>query len=102
MQYGSSPGSPRAGMVVVKLHLFGCRSLKEKRSRMRRIVKDIHDLNFSAAEVGQQDVCERATLACALVGSDWVEVERRLGRIPTMLYRSDLVQVMDSWIERLI
>ncbi len=95
-------GSPRLGMVVVELRLFACRSLKEKRSRMRRIIKEIHDLNFSAAEVGQQDVWERAVLACALVGSDWVEVERRLRDIPRMLYRGDLAEVIDIRTERLI
>ena len=53
------------------LHLPACHSLKEKRSVLKPLTSAMRrTLNVSVAETGQQDLWQRAEIACAAVGSD--------------------------------
>jgi uncharacterized protein YlxP (DUF503 family) len=70
------------GMLTLHLHIPGCTSLKEKRSRLKPLVARLHrEFNISVAEVGQQDSWQNAILACALVGNESGHVERSLQKI---------------------
>ena len=52
------------------LHLPACHSLKEKRSVLKPLTTGLRrSLNVSVAETGQQDLWQRAEIACAVVGS---------------------------------
>jgi len=90
------------GILTLELRLFACDSLKRKRSVIKRIINDLHDECFSAAEVGNQDSLSRATLACVRVGENWVYVERRLTRVLSKFDRHGEVELIDSYMERLI
>ena len=66
----------------VTLFVAGSHSLKEKRAVLRR-VKDLvqQKFNVSVAEVGANDVWQRAVLAFALVGNDKRFVESSLDQL---------------------
>ena len=88
-------------MLTLHLHIPGCTSLKEKRSRLKPLVARLHrEFNVSVAEVGQQDSWQNAILACALVGNESGHVERRLQKIVGWVesYWPD-VEVVDDKME---
>ena len=57
-------------MIAWELEIFGCQSLKEKRSVVKSVKDRLHDrFNVSVAETGHQDVWQRAELtACVVAG----------------------------------
>jgi uncharacterized protein YlxP (DUF503 family) len=67
------------GIARVTLFVSGSHSLKEKRSVIRR-VKDLvqQKFNVSIAEVGENDVWQRAVLGLALVANERRFVESQL------------------------
>jgi hypothetical protein len=67
------------GLLTLHIHLPGCASLKEKRSRLKPLLARLHrEFNISAAELDDQDHWGSAILGCALVGNDPVYVQRAL------------------------
>ncbi len=69
-------------LLTIHLHLPGCRSLKDKRSRLKPLLSRIHrEFNVSAAEVGLNDRWQEGLVACALVSSDNGHAHRALQRI---------------------
>ena len=57
-------------MISWELEIFGCQSLKEKRSVVKSVKDRLHDrFNISVAETAHQDVWQRAELtACVVAG----------------------------------
>jgi hypothetical protein len=59
------------GILTLQVHLPGCKSLKEKRSRLKPLITRLHrEFNVSAAELDQQDDWDSATIGCALISND--------------------------------
>ena len=77
------------GLVTVSLSIPDARSLKDKRSVLRR-VKDRarNTMNVSVAEVGKQDLWKSAELAFVTVAATSEIVQKRIAKISTFL-RSD-------------
>jgi hypothetical protein len=68
--------------AVFDLHLPGCRGLKEKRMIVKSLKTRIrNEFQVSAAEVGNQDLLQRAALGVAAVGSDQPTLDAVLQRI---------------------
>lgn len=58
-------------VLTLHLHLPGCASLKEKRSRIQPILARLHrEFNLSAAELDRQDAWQDAVLGLAVISSD--------------------------------
>ena len=70
------------GIARVSIFVAGSHSLKEKRSVIRR-VKDLvqQKFNVSIAEVGDNDVWQRAVMGLALVGNERRFVESQLDEV---------------------
>ncbi len=70
------------GIARVTLFVAGSHSLKEKRSVIRR-VKDLVQQKFNAsiAEVGDNDVWQRAVIGLSLVGNERRFVESQLDEV---------------------
>ena len=67
------------GILTIHLHLPGCASLKEKRGRLKPLLHQLHKkFNVSVAEMDRQNMWQEAVIACALVNSDAVQVQRSL------------------------
>jgi len=59
------------GTLTLHLHLPGCASLKEKRSRLKPLLARLHrEFNVSAAEMDLQDRWQEAVVACAMLGNE--------------------------------
>lgn len=70
------------GIARVTLYLAGSHSLKEKRMVVRRVKDLVRDkFNVSIAEVGDNDVWQRAVLGICLVGNDGRFVESSLDEV---------------------
>jgi uncharacterized protein YlxP (DUF503 family) len=68
--------------AVFDLHLPGCRGLKEKRMIVRSLKARVRNqFEVSAAEVGDQDLLQRARLGVAAVGPDQVPLDALLQNI---------------------
>ena len=56
------------GILTLRVQLPGCKSLKEKRSRLKPLITRLHrEFNISVAELEQQDQWDSATIGCALI-----------------------------------
>jgi uncharacterized protein len=65
--------------AVFDLHLPGCRGLKEKRMIVKSLKSRIrNEFEVSAAEVGGQDLLQRAELGVAAVGPDQAPLDALL------------------------
>lgn len=68
--------------AVFDLHLPGCRGLKEKRMIVKSLKARIrNEFEVSSAEVGDQDLLQRAQLGVAVVGPDQQPLDALLQRI---------------------
>ena len=86
--------------LIVELHLPDCSSLKQKRSRLKPLLAQLHrEFNVSAAEVGDNDLHRSAIVALAVVSNDARHAQRVLDGIPEWIERKrpDL-QVVDHQI----
>ena len=79
------------------LQLFGCHSLKDKRSILQSLKAALgNGLNISVAETGAQDSWQRAEIACAAVGSDRKVVEGILRSADGVVERAGGVRIIDT------
>jgi uncharacterized protein YlxP (DUF503 family) len=86
--------------LTLELHLPGCSSLKEKRSRLKPLLAALHqNFNVSAAEIDRQDVHRSAIVACVVVSNSDKHGNRVLSGIPAWIERRfpDL-QIVDDHI----
>jgi len=86
------------GKLVFRLH--DCRSLKAKRKVIKAIVRRIDNhFNVSVAEVGDNDIYQRALVGFAVVGNSGALVNAKLDKIINLVYDLNLVEIIDSEME---
>ncbi len=72
----------RIGLLTLNLYLPGCRSLKEKRRRLKPLLHRLRkEFNLAVAEVDAQDAWQTAVIACATVSNDGAHVQQMLQRV---------------------
>ncbi len=87
------------GAAQVELHVHASRSLKEKRSVIRGVVRRIrNEFNVAVAEVGGQDTWQWAVLGLAAVGHDGTSVRAILERVVEFIEGLHLAEVRDHSI----
>ncbi len=70
------------GLLTLHIHLPGCSSLKEKRSRLRPLLARLRrEFNVSVAEIEYMDRWDEAILACAMVSNDNGHTQRSLHKV---------------------
>ncbi len=89
------------GVLTIQLQLPGCKSLKEKRSRLKPLIARLHrEFNVSVAELSRQDSWDQATLGCALISNNHQFSESALQSIIHWLGRNwPDVMIIDDQIE---
>lgn len=75
-------GAPVVGVLILELHLFEAKSLKDKRHYVKGLKDRLrHRFNVSVAEIGDQELWNRGLIAVACVSSDRVYAEQLLQRV---------------------
>jgi uncharacterized protein YlxP (DUF503 family) len=89
------------GLLTLHLHLPGCASLKEKRSRLKPLLTRLRrEFNVSVAEIDQQDIWQNALVACAMVSNENGHTQRALQEVARWVERNwPDVTLMDEKIE---
>ena len=89
------------GVLTIQFQLPGCKSLKEKRSRIKPLISRLHrEFNVSVAELDRQDIWDEATLGCALISNHHQFSESSLQSIVHWLNKNwPDVTVTDDHIE---
>ena len=89
------------GILTIQVQLPGCRSLKEKRSRLKPLIARLHkEFNVSVAEIDRQDDWDSATIGCALISNENRYIQSSLHTIIDWLNKNwpDII-LMDDHIE---
>lgn len=88
------------GIGVLTFQIHDCRSLKTKRSIVKSLIHQIqNNFNASVAEVGANDIHQRAQIGFALAGSDHQVINAKIDKIINFTEDLGLAQMIDSEME---
>lgn len=88
------------GIGFVQLHIEESRSLKEKRSVVRKIIgRARNNFNASIAEVGDLDSWTRCVIGFSMVGNDRSFINSKMDKLLTFIENLHLADVTHSQIE---
>lgn len=88
------------GTARIELHIPGVNSLKGKRQIIKSIKERVRNrFNVSIAEVGEQDLWQRATLGLACVANDKREANRILSKVIHFIEQNKNISLTDYEIE---
>ena len=88
------------GLGHVALRIEGCRSLKEKRRIVKTMIHRLrNEFNVSAAEVGANDIHQRAEIGVAAVGNDRERINSKIDKLFNFVDDMGLAEVVDTQME---
>jgi len=89
------------GILLLHLHLPGCSSLKNKRSRVKPLIARMQrEFNLSIAEIDYQDEWQETLIACAFVSNNNGHTQRYLQKVVRWIETSwPDVDLIDDRIE---
>jgi len=86
------------GRIVYRIH--DCRSLKGKRKVVKAIIMRLRNkFNASIAEVGANDMHQRAEIGFCMVGNDRAVVNSKVDKLFNMAEDLGLAEVIDMEME---
>lgn len=86
------------GRIVYRIH--DCRSLKGKRKVVKAIVARLRNqFNASVAEVGANDIHQRAEIGFSMVGNDRAVINSKIDKFFNMAEDLGLAEVVDMEME---
>ena len=89
------------GVLTLQIEISGCKSLKDKRSRLKPLLVRLHrEFNISVAEIDHHDAWQSAVIACAIISNSPKHSQRALQSVVEWIegYWPD-VTVVDDHIE---
>jgi hypothetical protein len=90
------------GLCTVELFIPDGHSLKDKRRILQSLKTRVRDkFNVSVAEVGEQDLWQKAILGLACVANESVHVNQVLDQVVNLIRALPTVQLVRSHIELL-
>lgn len=88
------------GTVVIQLYIPGCRSLKEKRTILRKMTAQLrNEFNVSVAEVDKQDMHQSAEIGVAIVSNDRAFANAVLSKVVNHVEREPSCYLQDYSLE---
>lgn len=88
------------GYGIVKFRLHDCHSLKGKRKIVKSIVSRLrNNFNASVAEVGSNDIHQRAEIGFALAGNCRRVVNAKIDKLFNLLDEIGLAEIVDTEME---
>jgi uncharacterized protein YlxP (DUF503 family) len=89
-----------AGIGIMVFRLHECRSLKTKRGIVKSMVHQIRNhFNASVAEVGANDIHQRAEIGFTLAGSDHNVINAKIDKMLNFVDDLGLAEMVDTEIE---
>jgi uncharacterized protein len=86
------------GIIAWELEVFGCHSLKEKRSVIKSLKDRLHDrFNISVAETDHHDLWQRAELTACVVANESKHAESVLASADSLVQSEPRARVIDSY-----
>ncbi len=88
------------GVLKLELRISGSRSLKAKRSVVKKVIERTRSrFNVAVAEVDKQDVYSRAVIGCAVVGSDQRYVNGAVDKILDFIEGFAVAEILSETVE---
>jgi len=88
------------GLGIITFRIHDCHSLKGKRKIVKAIINRIQNrFNVSIAEVGANDVYQRAEIGFALVGNSGPLINSKIDKIFNLADELGLAEIIDSEME---
>jgi uncharacterized protein YlxP (DUF503 family) len=88
------------GIGIITLRLHEIHSLKDKRSVIKSIIQKIrNNFNASVAEVGSNDIHQKAEIGIAMAGSDRSVMNSKLDKVLNLVDDLGLAEIVESEIE---
>jgi len=86
------------GLITLRLH--DCRSLKAKRKVVKSIISRLrNNFNASVAEVGSNDIYQKAEIGFSLVGNDTALINSKIDKLFNMAEDIGLAEIVDTEME---
>ena len=87
-----------SGIITFRLH--DCRSLKSKRKIVKSIISRLrNNFNVSVAEIGSNDIYQKAVIGFALVGNNRKVINSKIDKIFNFADELNLAEIIDSEME---
>lgn len=88
------------GIGIITFRLHDCRSLKGKRKVVKSIISRMrNNFNASVAEVGSNDIHQRAEIGFSLVGNDKSFINSKIDKIFNMVDGLGLAEIINTEME---
>lgn len=88
------------GLGIITFRLHDCRSLKGKRKVVKSIISRLrNNFNVSVAEVGANNIYQRAEIGFALVGNNRKVINSKIDKIFNLAEELGLAEIIDSEME---
>jgi uncharacterized protein len=86
------------GLITLRIH--DCRSLKGKRKVVKSMIARLrNNFNVSMAEVGSNDIYQRAEIGFCLVSNDTALINSKIDKIINMAEDMGLAEIIDTEME---
>jgi uncharacterized protein YlxP (DUF503 family) len=86
------------GLITLRLH--DCRSLKAKRKVVKSMISRLrNNFNASIAEVGSNDIYQKAEIGFSLVGNDTALINSKIDKLFNMAEDIGLAEIVDTEME---
>ncbi|MGD8208465.1 MAG: DUF503 domain-containing protein [Desulfobacterales bacterium] len=86
------------GLITLRLH--DCRSLKAKRKIVKSMINRLrNNFNASVAEVGSNDIYQKAEIGFSLVGNDAALLNSKIDKIFNLAEDMGLAEIVDTEME---
>ena len=88
------------GTGLINLRLHDCRSLKAKRKVVKSMINRLrNNFNASVAEVGSNDIYQKAEIGFSLVGNDAALINSKIDKIFNLAEDIGLAEIVDTEME---
>jgi uncharacterized protein YlxP (DUF503 family) len=88
------------GFGIITFRLHDCRSLKGKRKVVKSIVAQVgNHFNASVAEVGSNDIYQKAEIGFAMVGTSRQVINSKIDKLFNMAEDLGLAELIDTEME---
>jgi uncharacterized protein YlxP (DUF503 family) len=88
------------GIGIITFRLHECRSLKGKRKVVKSIISRLrNNFNASVAEVGSNDIYQRAEIGFSFVGNNKAVINSKIDKIFNLADDLGLAEIIDTEME---